>query len=185
MRQRDLNARLTRVIATLEKTALDPHGQRARSIPAADRVIETIQSALDKLPEEMMTTRQWKWWNEIQNKYKVNFIPMLTNYLAGEGLNPNDKSNTVFRDLSRLQVILENSDIVQDKLAPDKNRIKTARELQEFLKRLAISTSAPLRDVVEKLNGLDFRSDADKVQKFIRDAQAISDTLERVIVQQG
>ena len=78
--------------------------------------------------------------------------------------------------------MLENEDIGFEKLAPDRDRKKKAQEVQEFLKRLTMVQQAPLRDVVEKLNGLDFRGEAQKVQTFIQDASRIYDVLDRVIV---
>lgn len=178
-----LIARLQHVTAVLEKTALDPAGQRAKSIPRADAMIENIRKYLETLPDEIMGPRQWKWVNEIQNRYKINFIPMLAEYLARSGLNPKDNAVPVFRDLDKLRLVLENEDIAFEKLAPDRDRIRKAREIQEFLRRLSAAPNAPLRDVVEKLNNLDFRNEASTVQRFIKDSQAISDVLERVIIQ--
>ncbi len=66
-------------------------------------------------------------------------------------------------------------------LAPDKDRSKNAKEVVEFLGRLS-GQQSPLRTIVEKLNSLDLRKEAEKVQNFIKDSQSISDTVSRVVV---
>jgi hypothetical protein len=173
-----LATKLRFAASALQKVALNPQPS-----DGSDKLFEKIEAYLNTVDDSIMDTYAWRMFRDIKNSRKVNKIPQLIEHIAKRGLNPQDNAVPVFRDLRKLQLMLENDPTVVDTAPSDRRRIAAAKELKEFLTRLAAGERAPLRDVVSKLNSLDFRKEAKLVQTFIRDAQAISDTLDRVVIQ--
>lgn len=175
-----LAAKLRFAAAALQKVALKP---QPATDSEAEKLFDKIETYLQSVDDSVMDTYAWKMFRALRSGLKVNLIPQLITYLAKHGLNPQDNAVPVFRDLRKLQLVLENMDTVVQNAPSDRKRIAEAKSLMEFIKRLAGDEKAPLRDVVAKLNSLELRKEAKTVQNFIRDIQAISDNLDRVIIQ--
>lgn len=150
--------------------------------PQVEKLFDKIEDYLTtKVDGNIADTYVMRKFRQLRKEYKTTLIPQIVEYLSKNGLNPQDNAIPVFRDLKQVQGLIDNNPAVQRTLAPDKNRVKNATEVVNFLGMLT-NAQSPLRTVVEKLNSMDLRKEADRVQVFIKDAQGISDTVSRVVV---
>lgn len=169
-------AQLLYVARNLEKIAL-----QVDKDPKIEDLLNKIEDYLGTLSEEVVDTYLWRKFRTLRNEYKVSLIPQIIENLSKNGVNTQDNSIPVFRDLNKVKLMLEANPPTHRKMAPDKDREASGKLVAEFLDKLT-STAGPLRPLVEKLNGLDLRKEAQTVQTFIKDAHGISDTVKRVVL---
>lgn len=160
------------------KTAL-----HAKSTPAIEKAMDQIEELLGKIPNAAEDTYLWRKWRTLRNEYKLALIPQLQEYISKNFMISQDsKENPILRRLDTLELAIEDAGVKSEKLAPDKKRIENGNKVVAFLDRLARAEDAPLRQMVAALNSLDLRKEADTVDAFIKASKAITDTVNRVVL---
>ncbi len=165
----------------LASSALTRLALHADQDPKVEKIFDKIEDYLSTVDDKIADTYVMRKFRQLRKEYKTSLIPQIVEYLSKNGLNPQDNAIPVFRDLKQVKELIDNNPTTLRTLAPDKDRTKNAAEVVKFLGMLT-SNQSPLRVIVEKLNSMDLRKEADRVQTFIKDAQGISDTVSRVVV---
>lgn len=173
-----------RVALTEAKTAASKRtALHAKSTPAIEEQMDKVEALLNKVEAAKDDTYIWRKWRTLRKEYKLALIPQIKEYLEKNfGVNAQDNNLPIIRNLDKLEIALENTDVGTESLAQDKERAAKGKQVIAFLDRLARVQGAPLAGIVELLNSLDLRKEANTVAEFIKNSKSISDTVQRVVV---
>lgn len=145
--------------------------------------MDKVEALLNKVEAAKDDTYIWRKWRTLRKEYKLALIPQIKEYLEKNfGVNAQDNNLPIIRNLDKLEIALENTDVGTESLAQDKERAAKGKQVIAFLDRLARVQGAPLAGIVELLNSLDLRKEANTVAEFIKNSKSISDTVQRVVV---